>query len=333
MTPLPAEAVRARTRPFAIAAVYVSELSFALLVATPFHAWARRVWGEHPAGDAVLWLPSGRALVVWLGQEDAAMGVVSRTALVLLLVSAVAMQIPLGALLASLAFGRGGDPGSDAGRPPRWQAALRVGARSFLPLAGVLVLGSLAGLLVLSLGSLAASAVDRALAERLGDARSFQLRVVTFALFGLIAAAIGVVVDLARAAIVREEGLAALRGSVAPSWRTMARGLCVALAVAVRRRDIVHAVLAWGWRAGLSLALVSAGSTAAQALGGKGGGALLLLWVVHQGIVLARIALRASWLARAVAFVAPVQDARNAAHPEPSAAPGAPPSSELRELG
>ena len=80
--------------------------------------------------------------------------------------------------------------------------------------------------------------------------------------------------------------------------------------------------MAWAWRAALSLGLVVIGIAASQALSGKGGAALLVLWLIHQAIVLVRVALRASWLARAIAFVAPVQDARNAA--EPSDAPALP---------
>lgn len=319
MTPLVPAAIRARTRPLAILYVYLAELMWALLVATPVHAWARRAWGAHPDGDAVLWMPGGRDLLVWLGQEDAAIAVVSRTVMVLIVVGAIAMQVPLGALIASLAFARGGEAaGADSRRAPRWQAALRVGIGAFLPLAGVLALGSIAAVVVLAIGGFAASAVDHGLAERLGDARSFQLRLVAFALFALLAAAIGVVVDLARAAIARDVGLATAQGTLAPGWTTMLRGLRTAFAVA--RRHIGAATLAWGVRALLSLALIAVvGVAYVQALGGKGGGALLLLWLAHQGVVLCRVALRASWLARAIAFIAPVQDARNAARAEASA--------------
>ncbi len=308
MTPLLPDAIRARRRPFAILSVYLAELAWALLVATPVHAWARRVWGAHPDGDAVLWMPDGRDLLVWFGQEDAALGIVSRVVMVLIVVSAIAMQVPLGALIASLAFERGGEAGAvDARRSPRWQAALRVGIGAFMPLAGVLVLGSIAAVIVLGLGGLAAGAIDHGLAERLGDARSFQLRIVTLALFGLVAAGIGVIIDLARAAIARDVGLAVVKGTSASGWRTLVRGLRVAFTIA--RRRIGAATLAWGWRALLSLGLIALGAAASQALGGKGGGTLVLLWLTHQAIILSRVALRASWLARALAFVAPVQDA------------------------
>ena len=88
----------------------------------------------------------------------------------------------------------------------------------------------------------------------------------------------------------------------------MLRGLWAAFSVI--RHSFRAAMLGWAWRTVLSLGLIGIGYVAAQAVGGKGGGALLALWLVHQGIVIARVALRASWLARAVSLVAPVQDAR-----------------------
>ena len=311
LSPVPPDAIRARRRPLAILYVYLAELAWALVVATPVHAWARRVWGAHPDGDAVLWLPGGRALLTWVGQEDAALGVVSRTTLVLLVVGMVAMQVPLGALLASLAFTREPEPGLGGGRAPRWRAALDIGTAAFWSLAGLLVLGGIAAIIVVGAGAMLGSALDHALAERLGDARSFQVRVVVLVLFVLLACVVGVVLDLARAAVARETGLGTIRGERASGWTMMLRGLRVAFSVAAR--NLRAATLAWGWRALVSLALIGLGTAIAQALGGKGGVTLLLLWVAHQGIVLARVALRASWLARAVALVAPVQDARMAA--------------------
>lgn len=308
LSPAATGAIRARRRPLAILYVYLAELAWALVVATPVHAWARRVWGAHPDGDAVLWLPGGRELLTWVGQEGAALGVVSRTTIVLLVVGMVAMQIPLGALLASLAFRRDAELGGD--RAPRWRSALGIGTAAFWSLAGLLVLGAITGVVVVGAGAMLGSALDGALAERLGDARAFQARVAVVALSVLLACLVGVVVDLARAAVARDAGLGAIRGDRASSWTMMRRALGVSLSA--MRRNIGAATVAWGWRAAASLSFVGAGIVVAQGLGGKGGAALLLLWLGHQGIVVARVALRASWLARALAFVAPVQDARNA---------------------
>ncbi len=319
LTPVAPSEIRARTRPFAILYVYLAELAWALLIATPVHAWARRVWGNHPDGDAVLWLPGGRALLTWLGGEDAALGVVSRTTLVLLVVGMVAMQVPLGALIASLSFSREGIPGAGP-RAPRAGTALHVGTSAFWSMAGLLVLGSIAGGLVVGIGSLASAAVDHALVDRLGDARSFQIRLVVLALFVVIACVVGVVVDLARAGVARETGLASMRGSHASGWTMMLRGLRVAFSVI--RRSFRTAMLAWAWRALVSLGLIGVGYAIAQVIAGKGGTTLLLLWASHQAIVLARVALRAAWLARAVGLVAAVQDAREAVAEPQRAEPG-----------
>ena len=106
MMPLEPRAIHARKRPVAVASMFVAELAWAFVVATPVHEWVRRAWGAHPDGDAVLFAPGGRDLLVWLGQDDAGLSVTARTTLVLLVVGAVLLQLPFGALVASLAFGR-----------------------------------------------------------------------------------------------------------------------------------------------------------------------------------------------------------------------------------
>lgn len=323
LAPLEPRAIHARKRPVAIAFVFFMELAWALVVATPVHAWARRVWGGHPDGDAVLWTPGARDLMVWLGQTDAALSVTVRTAIVLLVVGAVLMQLPLGALVASLAFGRvvppadddGGVAGAGHASPPpplrslRLRGALQIGVSAFLPLAVLLVLGSVTALLVLGIGGIVASALESALTDSLGDARSFILRVVVLGLFAALAALIGVVMDLARAAAVREAGLSAIDGAASPAWNVMLRAVRIALKTS--RSGLGRAMLAWAGRAVVGAALVAIGYVASDVLGGRGGLSLTLLFVTHQAVVLGRVALRASWMARAVALVAPVQSPAN----------------------
>jgi hypothetical protein len=316
------DAIRARRRPAAVLLLYVAELAWALLVAVPVHAWARHVWGAHPDGDAVLFAGGNRELLVWLGQADAAMPTTARTTMVLLVVGTVLLQLPLGALLASLAFERKAGDAADAAdaaaagvarRSLRTVDALRVSVGAFLALSGVLVLGALAAIVLLGLGGLAASAVDGWLTGRLGDARAFTAGVVVFALFAAIAAVVGVFVDLARAAIARSAGLLALTGPSSTSWSMLLHGVRVALSTA--RRSLGRATIAWASRAAAGAALIAIGYASAQGLGGKGGAPLVGLFVAHQAVVLGRTALRASWLARALALVAPVQDARNSTPP------------------
>lgn len=320
----PAE-IRARKRPLAVLFVYGAELAWALVVATPAHAWAKRVWGAHPDGDSVLFRASGRELLVWLGQTDAGMAVTTSTTLFLLVLGAVLMQLPLGALLSSLAFSRGDGAEANGGRSLRPVEALRAGIGTFMPLSGALALGAVASTVVVAIGVMASSAVARGFAGPLGDARAFQLRLATLGLFLGLAAIIGVVVDLARAAIAREAGLGAAAGKSAPGWSVMLRGVKVALGAS--RRDLLRATAAWASRGAVGLALVAVGFVAAASLGGRGGTALVALFVVHQLVVLGRVALRASWLSRALAIVAPVQDAPSrvqAAHDSQAAAPDEP---------
>lgn len=308
---LAAGEIRARKRPGAIVLLYLWELAFALLIATPIHAWARRAWGSHPDGDAVLWKDGGRALLTWLGQVDAALPVVSRTAIVLLVVGAVFSQLPLGALLASLAFERGPTPPNFprtlGGQSPRAGTAMRAGMNAFFPLVVVLAFLAVTNAIVLGLGTALASAMDHGFERKLGDAQSFQLHVAVVAFFFLISAFAGVFVDLARAAIGREAGLASMRGSVHPAWNMMLRGIRVAITTS-RNRGIYRALRAWAVRAGSGVVLLAIGWIAASSLGGKGGGALIALWVIHQGVVLGRVALRASWLAHATRMIVPAQD-------------------------
>jgi hypothetical protein len=113
-----------------------------------------------------------------------------------------------------------------------------------------------------------------------------------------------VVLDLARAAIVRDAGLTPAAALCPPGGTLLVRGARTALRAS--RRALLRAVGAWAWRAALGLALLGAGAAAAQALGGRGGWALAGLWLIHQGVVLGRVALRASWLARALGLVAPL---------------------------
>lgn len=284
------EAIRARRAPVAILLLFVCELAWALVVATPVHAWARRVWGAHPDGDAVLFRPDGRELAVWLAGGDHALPVVVRTTMLLLVVGAIAAQVPLGALVASLV------------RRVRTSQALAVGVRAWLPLSGVLVIAAAVQGMVLVVGAFGASAIGRALRERLGDARAFGVQLLVLALFVAVATVVGVVADLARVSVARH--VAERDPDAEPeSGATVLRiGLRAALVTA--RAAYGRALLGWTWRAAASIALLSLGASAGGVAGARGGVMLAVVFVVHQLVVLARTALRASWLANALRLVA-----------------------------
>jgi len=286
--------IRARRRPRAILFVWAWELACAFLIATPIHSWAKSVWGAHPDGDAVLFRPGGHALLSWLGDDGPALGIVFRTTLIALAVFGVLGQIITGALVASLATGLG-----KRGRPPSMTLSLRAGIRAFFPLLGVGVLaGALEGS-ILGIGLAVSSSTDHALQASLGDARAFTARLAVLALFAGVALIVGIIADLARVAVARDIALAGDRP--APMLRSMRDGLVAA--ASTTRRAIGRATLAWGWRTVLSLALIWIGARAGDIAGGRGGGALWLLFVVHQLVILARAGLRASWLANALRLV------------------------------
>jgi hypothetical protein len=90
----------------------------------------------------------------------------------------------------------------------------------------------------------------------------------------------------------------------------MLRGVRIALKTS--RSGLGRATLGWAGRAVVGLALVAIGYVAADELGGGSGLSVILLYGIHQAVVLGRVALRASWMARALSLVAPVQDAREA---------------------
>jgi len=286
--------IRARRRPRAVLFVWLWELACALLLATPVHAWAKAVWGAHPDGDAVLFRPGGHALLTWLADAGPALGIVVRTTFLLLVVFGLLGQIVTGTLIAFLATGTG-----PRGHAPPATFALRAGAASFFPLLGIgIVFGAFEGF-VLGMGLFASSGIDHALQPRIGDAQAFWARLVVLGLFVLVTLLVGVVADLARVTIARDAAMSEDRP--ASMRRAMRDG--VVSAVTTARRALGRAALGWGWRAALSIALVYAGALAGDIVGGRGGGALWLLFVVHQLIVLVRAGLRASWLANALRLV------------------------------
>lgn len=278
--------VRARQRPRAIILVYLWELVWALLVSAPIHAWAKRSWGAHPDGDAVLFKAGARELSVWFGGGDEALAVVVRVTMLVLFVGVIVGQVPLGALVAALI------------RRIRATQALAVGVRAWLPLSCVLFIATFVELAIIGGGVFAATAIDHALRNRMGDARAFGVRLAVFAFFVLLAAIVGVVADLARVAVARDvadqdpdaeprSGFTVLRSSFGIAFSTM-------------RRRFGAAFIGWTWRTLLGVMLLGLAWIIGSLVGGRGGLVLFLLFLLHQGIVFVRTALRASWLAHAL---------------------------------
>jgi hypothetical protein len=201
-----------------------------------------------------------------------------------------------GALVASLATGVG-----RRGRTPPFAFALRAGAASFLPLLGVGVLGGAIELFAAGGALAVASAMNDALEPHVGDARAFVFGAGALAALLTVALAVGVVVDLARVLVARRAAARLVAPADTPPIRIRD---AAAGALRAARGNVARAFGAWAWRAALALALVYAGARAGDAVGGRGGGALWLLFALHQALTFARAGLRASWLARALRFTA-----------------------------
>ena len=276
------DAMRARRRPGAVVALWAWETAMAVLVAWPASALVRSAYGEHPRGDAPLFNPGGFELTDFLANAAHGIAPVTGVLLVVVLLSAVIGLVPLAGMLVSIAFS------TRLLRAPGPRAVAARALRAFRPLALALVLATVLQAVLwgiaFGLGSLTASG----LSERAGEARAQQLGFLVTILFALLVAAVGVVHDLARAAIVRfrVRGIQGIR-----------------LGLNAFRRAPATTFWSWAWRALAACLPVVMGALVADKIGGRGGLALFALLAIHQLVIAARIALRASWLARALRAV------------------------------
>jgi hypothetical protein len=142
--------------------------------------------------------------------------------------------------------------------------------------------------LVLGAGVGVAYAVEGWTHAALGEARAEQIAGALFIAFLGLTSAGGVVHDLARAAVIRFRvtGLRAL-----------------GLGARTFRRSPVSLWWSWAWRMLASVAPVLTGAAVAERLGGRGGVALVVLFALHQCVVVVHVGLRASWLAKALRAV------------------------------
>jgi hypothetical protein len=106
--------------------------------------------------------------------------------------------------------------------------------------------------------------------------------------FVLVAAVFGIGRDLCSAAVIRFH---------------VSGGRGLALGTRTLRLAPVSLGWSWAWRSLASLATLAVGAWVADRLGGRGGMPLFVLLVIHQSVVGSRVALRASWLARALRAV------------------------------
>lgn len=274
--------MRARRHPRAVLAVWAWESLLALLASWPIASLVHAVYGTDPRGDAPLWAPGGHSLLDFLLHEQHALRGASTSVLLLVLVGAVAGLVPMAALMTSIAYA------TRDRRFPGFVRCVTEGLRDFRPMLVLLVVAGILQAVVVGAGAGAGSVVDGWAHSSMGEARANQLQALVFALFLLGASAIGVAHDLARAAVVRFDvsgaralmlGARTLRLAPVPLWWS------------------------WAWRALASIAPIVAVAPVAGRLTGRSGAALFFLFLLHQSVVLARVALRASWLAKALRAV------------------------------
>jgi hypothetical protein len=271
----------ARRHPRAVLAVWAWESVLALLASWPAASLVRAVYGSDPRGDAPLWTPGGHALLDFVLHEEHGLRGVTTGAILVLVIGAVAGLLPMTALMTSIAYA------TRDRRAVGFVRSVTEGLRHFRPMLVLLVIASVAQALVVGLGAAAGSLVE-SWAHGMGEARAGQLEGLVLALFLLGASAVGVAHDLARAAVVRFD----VRG---------VRG--VMLGVRTLRLSPLPLWWSWAWRGLASVAPVVAVAAVAGRLGGDGAVAFVFLLVLHQSVVLARVALRASWLAKALRAV------------------------------
>jgi hypothetical protein len=265
-----------------VASVWAWQTALAAAASWPVASLARTAYGASPRGDSPLWDPGGHALLDFLWHGASALAPVSAAAEVALVVGAIAGIVPMTAMMVAMAH-VGGDRDS-ARFVPCMANALRV-APSLLVLLVLVGAGQAA---TVGIGAAVGSGIATWAHSAIGEVRAERMGIAVGLVFVALASGLGVVHDLARAQVVRSQSKA-LR----------------ALALAARAFGGAPLPLwwAWAWRATLSLGLVLIGATVAGRIGGRGGQALVLLTVLHQTVVVSRVAFRASWLACALRSV------------------------------
>jgi hypothetical protein len=281
----PPEEIRARRHPWALLGLWAWQTGLALVVGWPAAALARAACGHEAGADATLWQAGGHVLVDALWHETHALAALTRTAALALLISALAGLVPLAALMAAMAYAapeRGGNAGL--------ARSGAVGLGAFRAFSILLVVLGLAEVAVVGVGVAAAELLESALHQALGEAGAQRFGALVVAAFLVATSAILVTHDLSRAAAVC---------SRVGGWRALALG------VRSFRTSTAPLWWSWAWRTAAGIALVAAGAQVVGRLRADSGwGMLVCVALVHQGIVVSRVALRASWLARALRAVA-----------------------------
>ncbi len=274
--------IRARARPGVVLFLWLYQLLCAVFFAWPTAALVGQAYRNHPRGDAVLFEPGGLALADFVWRSRGFSGALLAHDTIVAIFSVVAGLLPLSALLASMAYT------TRARRSPRPRQLVRFAFDAFGSMLGLFFIASALEVLFAGIAITLGDYVTDSGLARMGEARAEQLGwLVTLVVF-LIALVVGVLHDLARASVVR--------------FRVGATKACV-LAWNTFRMHPVSLFGSWGWRACAGLVPIAAASMVTDRIALRTGGSLVAVFVLHQAVVVARVALRASWLASALRAV------------------------------
>jgi hypothetical protein len=245
---------------------WLFEAALALVLALPVRAVVERAYGQHPDGDAVLFRDGALELTELVYRFDPATSLLPSLLAVTVVLTAVVGHLPLAAAIAFL------DERAD------W--AKRAVA-SFWRMLVVFVSSLLLRGLVLGAGLALAFWLSGAQTLQRGEVSAFRWGIAAFAPFLLVLWALAVLTDYAYVAVVRTHGLRpALVQMVRAIWPRKAAPLFF-----------------YGASLAVQLALLAAGAMVAGSLGGKGGIALVVLFIAHQLVQVGRMVVRVRWLA------------------------------------
>jgi hypothetical protein len=274
--------IHARRHPAAILGMWAIQALFAAVATLPAVSLVRAAFGRFPSSDAALWEPGGLPLLAMLAREPGGVRAATATATAVVAIAFVGGLIPLAGIMAALA-----NTGPN-GRRIGAAAAMARAVGAFRAFGLLLLAMTLAEGIVAAIAVLAAQLVPAWTNARLGEVGGQTLGIAVGAAFLPLLALLGVLHDLARAVVVRLE---------APPLDALLAAL------ALMRDDLWSLAWSWSWRALAALAPLLAVAAVADRLGGRGGVVLVTLGVLHQLVAIVRVALRTSWLAKALRSV------------------------------
>jgi len=276
------DAMRARRRPFSILAFALYQAAVGCLVAWPIARTVGATFGHNPHGDAALFEEGGYALADWLRNSDDALAALTSLAVPVYFAGALLGLVPIIALFASIAHT------TPDLRTPRARHLAPYVAGTFAPMTALLILSGALKVLLMMLAAAVFGALASSLSPRWGEVRADELALAAAALVALLVPVTDIVQDMARAALVR------YRANFGQALR---------LALRAFARTPMRSLFSYGWRGAAAWIPILLVAPLATRFAGRPGLALGALFVLHQSVVFARAALRASWFAKALRIV------------------------------